>query len=308
LSAHYDANHPYPATHDDFFSNAMSDLRVAKEFCQRYLPSDLLNVLDLDAIEICKDKHHTINLKTKMTDMLYRVPLKGFAQSAYIAALVEHQSSPKKHMPLRVLCYEAAIMRQHWKRFGVVPLVYTVVFYNGKPRWHYSRDLKDLIQAPPDLIARYALQPFQLVELNQIPDQELRHSLWAGVMSLAMKHIYDRDIIPALSSFIDMLKRIEHEHAGDDFIISLLYYLHERGAIRDEDQFHELIAMQLPLESGEKIMTLGQLNRQRGRYEERMRIARKLLHSKMKPEDIIALTDLTEKELINLETQICDES
>src|ERR1700722_8560893 len=102
----------------------MSDLRVAKEILQQHFPPDLLNALDLNAIEICKDKFHGINLKSKTTDMLYRVPLKHSTKPAYIAALIEHQSTPQKHMPLRVLCYEAAIMKQHWERYKTVPLVY----------------------------------------------------------------------------------------------------------------------------------------------------------------------------------------
>ncbi len=65
MSENHDSNRSYPATHDDFFVNAMSDFRVAKEIFQGHLPSDLLNALDLNAIEICKDKHYTVNLKNK---------------------------------------------------------------------------------------------------------------------------------------------------------------------------------------------------------------------------------------------------
>ena len=214
--------------HDGFFIRSMSDLRVAKEVLLQHLPYDLLNALDLDAIEICKDKFHSVNLKGKITDMLYRLPLKQSAQPAYVAVLIEHQSTPQKHMPLRVLSYEAAIMQQHYERHGAVPLVYTLVYYNGQQIWAYSRDLKALIQAPPDLVARYALQPFQLIELNQIADQELRRYLWAGVMGLAMKHIYDRDILPALRGFIDLLQELERNR-GHDFVLSLLYYLYDTG-------------------------------------------------------------------------------
>lgn len=112
--------------HDRFFIRSMSDLRVAKEVLLQHLPSDLLN-----AIEICKDKFHSVNLKGKITDMLYRLPLKQSVQPAYVAVLIEHQSTPQKHMPVRVLSYEAAIMQQHWERHDAVPLIYTLVYYNG---------------------------------------------------------------------------------------------------------------------------------------------------------------------------------
>lgn len=273
----------YPVTHDDFFISSMSNLRVAKEFLQQHLPRDLLQAMVLDAIEICKDKFHTVDLKGQVTDMLYRIPLKNSNQPAYIAVLVEHQSKPRKNMPIRVLCYEAGIMQQHWEQYKVVPLVYTTVYYNGQSRWYYSRDIKDLIQAPADLINRYALQPFQLIELNQISDEELRHSLWAGVMSLAMKHIFDRDVIPALQGFIDLLKMLKGQHGGDELILSLLYYLYQRGEISDRSQFQALIAMELPKEIGEKTMTMAERDRLEATQSASRAIARNLLGEGLDP-------------------------
>ncbi len=268
----------------------MSDLRVAREFFQQHLPPDLLQAIALEGIELCKDKFHTPHLKGQTTDMLYSVPLKNYTQWAYIAALVEHQSVPRKNMSLRVLRYQVAVMHRHWVRYKTVPLVYTLVYYNGKARWRYPRDIKALIQAPPELIARYALQPFQLIELNQISDEELRRSLWAGVMGLAMKHIFDRDILPALRSFMDLLKALMNQHAGDDYVISLLYYMYERGD-SDENQFQELIARELPKETGAKTMTLAQLQRQEGiqqgvqlgEQSKSRVIARNLLHEGLPP-------------------------
>ena len=302
-----DAPNAHPV-HDAFFIRSMSDLRVAKEVLQQHLPSDLLNALDLDAIEICKDKFHSVNLKGKITDMLYRLPLKQSTQPAYVAVLIEHQSIPQKQMPLRVLSYETAIMQQHWERHRTVPLVYTLVYYNGQQNWIYSRDLKDLIQAPPDLVARYALQPFQLIELNQIADQELRHYLWAGVMGLAMKHIYDRDILPALRDFIDLLQELERNR-GHDFVLSLLYYLYERGEVRNEDQFHTLIASKLPVETGDKIMTLAQMHEQKGRHEGRqesqLTIAENMIHEGLDPALVAKITGIdirTVKEMAIAET------
>ncbi|MBS0350909.1 MAG: Rpn family recombination-promoting nuclease/putative transposase [Proteobacteria bacterium] len=264
LSSVNDPINSHPMTHDDFFVRSMSDLRIAKAFFQQYLPEDLSAAIDLDQIEICKDKFHAVDLKSKITDMLYCAPFKNFSGPVYISALVEHQSTPKKSMPLRILSYEAAIMQRHWEQYKVAPLVYTIVYYNGQARWNYSRDIKDLIQAPVDLIARYALQPFQLIELNRIDDQELRRSLWAGVMSLAMKHIFDQDILPALRSFIGLLKILESQHAGAEYVSSLLYYLYKRGEIQDENQFHELISIELPPYHGEATMTLAELHTRRG--------------------------------------------
>ena len=52
-----------------------------------------------------------------------------------------------------------------------------------------------------------------------------------------------------------------NQHAGDDYVTSLLYYMYERGD-SDENQFQELIARELPKETGAKTMTLAQFQRQ----------------------------------------------
>jgi len=171
--------------HDNFFVNSMSNLCVAKNFFKQHLPQQLLQALDLDTLILCKDKLVNSKLRSWVTDMLYRVKLRDSDQDAYIATLIEHQSKPRKHMPLRTLEYECEVMKGHLILYKKVPLVYTIVYYNGQARWHYPTDVKALIDAPKELIERYALKPFQLVELNQIPDEELRKHLWSGLMGIA---------------------------------------------------------------------------------------------------------------------------
>lgn len=315
MSTTYDPITDFPATHDDFFIKFMSDLRVAKEFFQQYLPTALLKAIDLDGIEICKDKFHTAGLKSKITDMLYRAPFRDYSQPAYISALVEHQSTPQKHMPLRILMYKTAIMQQHWERYETVPLVYTIVYYNGQARWNYARDITALIQAPPDLVDRYALQPFQLIELNQISDQELRRSLWAGVMSLAMKHIFDRDVLPALQSFMDFLRRIERQHAGDIYIQSILCYMYKRGEIWDEKRFHDLLSMELFKESGEKTMTFGEFHTQQGLQQgiqqgeqnKSREIAQNLLREGLNPDLVAKATGVNMCDIAKIAKELLNE-
>lgn len=279
------------SVHDSFFIRSMSNLRVAKELLQQHLPEDILQAFKLEALEICKDKFHQVNLQSKITDMLFKAPLKlDPASIAYIAVLVEHQSTPQKEMPLRILAYEAAIMQQHYSNYGVVPLIYSIVFYNGLIPWNYSRDLKELIQAPKELVARYALEPFKLIELNKISDTQLRQYQWSGVMSLVMKHIYDRDILPTFRKMLDLLEFMKM-HQGGDFVWSLLYYIYNKAQISDEKEFFRLIDSALSLEGERTMATLAEIHlergrqqgRQQGRQEQGLAIARNLLGKGLEP-------------------------
>src|ERR1700722_10504078 len=96
--------------HDSLFSRALSDPRVQKDILLQHLPPAFLTAIDLHTLESCKDKFVDANLDSRVTDMLFRVKLKGHDQDAYIAILLEHRSTPQKHMPLRILHYECSIM------------------------------------------------------------------------------------------------------------------------------------------------------------------------------------------------------
>lgn len=292
-----DAKNAYQP-HDAFFVRSMSDLRVAKEVLEENLPDHLLAILDLNTLSLCKDKLVNVKLKSKFTDMLYRVKLKDSEQEAFIAVLVEHQSTPQKHMPLRALYYQSEIMLQCWEKEGVVPLIYTLVYYNGQEKWLHSRDVRDLIHAPMHLIDQYALKPFQLVQLNDIPDETLRKRRWAGVMAMVMKHIFDRDILPILRSLIGVLQHLERKRGGSAFVSSVLYYIVERGSTSDKDEFQSLVAEKLSPESGGKVMSIldelreAQDSLQKREEQTARHIAQNLLQRGMSPDFVAETTGL----------------
>ena len=75
-------------------------------------------------------------------------------------------------MPFRMLKYMCNIIDNHLKTHGSkkIPLIYPLVIYHGKRRYLFSTDLNDLVDAPPALIDRYFLKPFQLIDLGPIDD------------------------------------------------------------------------------------------------------------------------------------------
>ena len=238
--------------HDSLFTSSLSDPRIIKDFLQQHLPPTLLAAIDLTTVAVCKDKFIDENLDNRVTDILYRMKLKDSGQDAYVATLLEHRSTPQKYMPLRVLHYECSIMKGHLKVYGRLPLVFSLVYYNGKKRWNYPTDIKALIDAPSELIENYALKPFQLVELNQISDETLKQHVWSGLMGMIMKHIYDRDILPILENIMTWLKETE-QRKGHDFVRSLLYYIYKKGDVRNKTEFQTLITSQLSEDIGAEI-------------------------------------------------------
>lgn len=120
-------------------------------------------------------------------------------------------------------------------------------------------------------------KPFQLIDLGQIDDETLKNHAWSGVVAFALKHIFARDILPWLKEIAATLHQIDNI-GGCDFIEIVLQYLLERGELSDKDAFFKLIDTQISHEVEEKIMSLAEQLIAEGKHEERLEIARKMLH------------------------------
>lgn len=191
-------NHLSP--HDRFFRSAMANSKVAKEFFEQYLPNRIKAVLDLNSIKPKKESFIDDKLKLQISDLLFET--KFNKRSGYIYLLVEHQSTSHKLMAFRILKYMLAIMDQHLKvtKSEQLPLVYPMIFYNGSENYNYSTDIFDLFGNDKGLAQDIFWNPYQLIDLSKIPDEELKNYLWSGIIMKTMKHIFDNNFLPFLKN------------------------------------------------------------------------------------------------------------
>lgn len=266
--------------HDQFFRTAMENKQVAREFLKTWLPTELYQVTDLEHLEIQPRSQINDIRQESEIDVLFKTTING--NDAYIYLLLEHQSTPDKLMPFRLLKYICNIIDQHLKTYGgkKIPLVYPTVVYNGKRKYPFSTNLADLVDAPKELVDHYFLKPFQLIDLGQIDDETLKKHAWAGIMEFALKHIFARDILPYLQDIAQIMHHIDNR-GGRDFVEIVLQYLLERGELSDEDAFFKLIDTEISHEVGEKIMSLAEQliekGKLKGKLEGQLEIAKRML-------------------------------
>ncbi len=261
---------PVPNTpHDNFFVNCLSDLTTAKEFLLQHLPQPLLDVLDLTTLEIDHSRFVSSILCSRYADIVFKARLKNSQQTALIITHIEHQLTPKRDMPVRVLLYQTGVIKDYWYRCKQIPLVYSIVYYNGKEVWHYPTDLKAMINASADLIDRYFLQPFQLIHSKEVPDEASGQTFLLDLMQITMGHIHDSDMLPVFKEKIMGRLITAEKHGRQDLILIVIYYIISTGEISDKNAFYALVDSQLSQETGEKVMTLAQQWREEGRQEER---------------------------------------
>lgn len=291
--------------HDHFFRSAMSDKRIAGEFFAAHLPKALRVVVDLDHLVLEPGNYIDDLRQESIADMLFKTTIQGHKGFLYL--LVDHQSKPDVLMPFRVFKYICNIMDKYVKEQSTkrIPLVFPLVVYHGKQSWKHSCDIKDLIDAPRDLIDQYFLQPFSLIDLNQIKDVALKKHAMAGVMEFTLKHIFARDMQSYAEEIVCLLKEFVPPEKNY-FAEAVLGYILDRGELSNIDRFLNLVRTKLSKEVGEKIMTAAEQLIQRGLEEglqkgieqgvqrERKEIINHLLAKGLTLAQIADMIDLTE--------------
>ncbi|CNF62753.1 putative transposase [Yersinia enterocolitica] len=119
-----------PTPHDALFKNFMTQAATACDLLEFHLPPELRQLCDLSTLRLESGSFIENNLRACYSDVLYS--LKTTAGDGYVYALIEHQSSPDKHMALRMMRYAIAAMQSHLEAGNdQLPLVIPMLFYHG---------------------------------------------------------------------------------------------------------------------------------------------------------------------------------
>lgn len=256
--------------HDRFFKTAMSDIRVAKAFFEHYLPASIRSEVDLNSLELCPNSYIDQTLDLSSSDVLYKVTIAG--KTAFLYLLCEHQSSVDHFMPLRIWEYIVSIWRDHLKQTQskTLPLVVPLVFYHGSRPYNGPQDIRDLIQAPQELIEKILFKPFHLIDMHHIADETLREQRWVGIMAFVMKHISAREFMVFIQSFSDMLQFLQQESRAIGYIEALLKYIVEAGNTDQPKAVADILREGLSNPGGEIVSIadkLVEMGREEGRAE-----------------------------------------
>ena len=97
--------------HDLVFKQFLTHPETARDFMQLHLPKQLQALCDLSTLKLESGSFVEESLCPYFSDVLYS--LKASTGDAWIHVLIEHQSTPDKHMALRLLRYAVAAMQRH---------------------------------------------------------------------------------------------------------------------------------------------------------------------------------------------------
>ena len=200
-----------PTPHDAVFKQFLTHPETARDFLDIHLPRALHKICDLNTLRLESGSFIEETMRAYYSDILYSLTTR--AGTGYIYALIEHQSSPDRHMAFRLMRYAIAAMQRHLDAgHDELPLVIPVLFYHGLVSpWPYSmRWLDDFTL--PSLAEWFYNSPFPLVDITVIPDSEIMQHRRVSLLELLQKHIRLRDLNELTDKLIILInhKNITH--------------------------------------------------------------------------------------------------
>lgn len=283
--------------HDAVFRNLLSHVETARDFFDIHLPPRLAALCDLSTLRLESGSFVEEDLRHYYSDVLYS--LRAASGEGYIYALIEHQSSPDRHMAFRLMRYAIAAMQRHLdKGYHQLPLVIPMLFYHGRTTpYPWSMRWLDGFPSPQQAQALYS-DPFVLIDITQTPDEEILQHRRVAMLELLQKHIRQRDML-ALQEHLVSLLALGYTSSAQ--LKTLLNYLLQAGntgnpaaflqaiASRTSDNLHKETLMNIAQYLREEGMAQG---RAEGIQHEAMRIAKAMLEHGMEAEVVTKLTGL----------------
>jgi len=242
--------------HDKFFKESFSRPEVARDFLANYLPAEVVQELDLNALEPLKDSFVDKELQTHYSDLLYRLKLRD-GRDMHVYVLFEHKSSPEPLVAFQLLRYMVRIWEQALKKgAGLSPIV-PIVVYHGQKAWQISPHFRDLFNAPQALLAFLPDYRYHLTDLSRFSDAELKGAVIHRVVLLVMKHISSTALAQRLPDIFALLYKLFQQERGIEYIETILRYLTVGSDKITQEDLDKAIEQTFP-EGGELMPTIAQ--------------------------------------------------
>ena len=300
-----------PTPHDATFRHFLTQPEIARDFMELHLPAELRAICDLSTLKLESGSFVEDDLRQYFSDVLYS--LKTTAGDGYIHVLVEHQSTPDKHMAFRLVRYAVAAMQRHLDAgHKKLPLVIPVLFYTGRrsPYPYSTRWLDEFDN--PELAEKLYGSAFPLVDVTVISDDEIMNHRSMAALTLLQKHIHQRDIATLTDRLATLLMA---DYLSSPQLMALIHYLIQAGESADSEAFVRELALRVP-QHGDALMTIAQqleqkgiekgraegiqLGRQQGRNEGKLEVARTMLQNGLDRNTVMKMTGLTADELAHI--------
>ncbi len=165
------------AKHDKGYKLLYSHASVVADLLRGFVKDDWVQEVDLKTLERVEGSFVTSDLRSRETDMLWKVKWQG--RPLYVFILLEFQSKVDRFMAIRSMTYQGLLLEYlaREKAFtpsGKLPPIFILVLYNGLAPWNAALDVADLIEPLPGGLEAYRPRVgYVLLDAARIPEMEL---------------------------------------------------------------------------------------------------------------------------------------
>ncbi len=255
--------------HDRFFNDIFRRPAEAAGLLAGALPASLRSVLDLDRLEPGWSETTESRGHGHRRDLVFRVPFageksvrEGDAGEVRVLVLLEHQSTPDRDMPLRLLGYMVRTWEDQKKKGEPLVPVVPVVVYHGRRRWRAALDFASWLV--PDTALRTALKAvipdFQYVLRGRRAPEPCAYTgtALARFAEFLLDHHGARGLAAHLEGWRRELRAIAAKGDGTaDWHgrLAVVYYLYRVVAARDPEQVAALLSLGEDEEVNQMVMS-----------------------------------------------------
>ncbi|NPI66356.1 Rpn family recombination-promoting nuclease/putative transposase [Escherichia coli] len=245
--------------HDGALKKTLEDPAAVRDFLEQVLTHDQISRCNLDTIEVEKNSFVTESLRQHACDVLISMKTND-GRDGYIYTLIEHQSSPDKFIPLRMMRYILAVMEQHVEKHKCAPVVIPVLFYHGAVRpYPYPLNWVDCLDDPEYGREIYGeSKPFSLVDVSTLDDDEIEQYRRMAALMYTMKSGTQGDLIELIGKSITLTDK----YGSSVHLNTVLTYLMELYQM-DVAELFEAISTHYPSHKG-VIMTIAEQLEEKG--------------------------------------------
>lgn len=289
--------------HDKIFKLILAEKKQAIELINKVL--NLSPKLTENEIERYSTEHIDYLLRESVSDFVYKM------KQMDVFFLLEHQSTIDYNMPKRILEYEVEIIKEVVKGKRLtknnhkLPMVIPIVIYTGSRRWNVEKYIQDC-QVILKGAEKVKLGEYYVIDVNDYSNEELENDeLFLSKVLLLEKLKREEEIIQVLDRIIHTEKDSKNQEILKRVIAFIL-----KGKISDKNI--EKLVKKLEREEPDMIIEVLQKENERQRKigiregvkqgikQATLKIAKKMLQSGIKLEEIEKVTGLTKEEIKKL--------
>ncbi len=296
-----------PVPHDGLFKTFLAHPDTARDFLEIYLPPEIRKSGDLNTLQLESGSFIEEDLRTYFADVLWS--MKTTTGEAYIYTLLEHQSSPDRHMAFRLMRYAIAVMQRHLdKGYAQLPLVVPFLFCHGRASpWPCPLNWLTLF-SDPEMAHQLYTRSFPLIDVSALEDDDIMQHRRMAMLELVLKRIHTQDLRALMESLVTL---IAAGYTTEGQLATLINWMLQTGDTARPQAFLREMAQQSP-HYKELFMTAAQRLEQQGikkgrregirlgEQKAKQEVARSLLKMGLPVQAIIEATGLSERALAEL--------